>query len=164
MKRSTLAMLVGVLLALSAVPALGSSGLEGRWHRDNYGNSHEVLICNGSEGLVRCQYLQVPEPSLGILPTTSDTTRGVFRGNLVSVDDCPDYMTDACADAVVIAQGTAVYTSGISTDQTIAVHADGSMTYSWDTPGNFGSPFVCPWYDSYDRALSESPDCEFLGN
>jgi hypothetical protein len=164
MKRSAIAVLVGVLLLFVALPAFGASGLEGRWHRDNYGNSHEVLICNGSQIGVRCQYLQVPEPSLGILPTTSDTTRGMFEGVLVDAAACPAYMADACGEAVVIAQGTAKYTSGIITEQTIAVHADGSMTHSWDTPDFFGSPFVCPWYDSYDRALSESPHCEFIGS
>jgi hypothetical protein len=60
---------------------------------------------------------------------------------------------------VVIAQGTMFFSSGLVVDETIAVQGDGSMVLSWDRP----SPFHCPWFRSFDTALSEPFDCSFFG-
>jgi len=171
MRKSVLILSFALAVAMFAVPGAADDGagsdIGGRWHRDNFGNSHEVLICARSPIEVRCRYLQVPEPELGLLPTTSDTTRGHFRGSIVDASACPAHMSDACTanGVVAIARGTAVYTNGWEVAETIVTYDDGSMRLSWDEGWeNIGAvgPFSCPWWSTWEDALTNSPDCDGL--
>ena len=162
---------VVAMAALVAAPASGDSGLQGRWHRDNYGTNHEVLICNGSTSMVTCRFMAVPEPAPGppvesqLDGPASASAKGRFVGEIVA--SCPVYdsrWNSFCDEAVVIAQGDMTLRVP-GTDEpyvfqeTIAVHSDGSMMLSWDAPNPQGVPFYCPWYRSYQKALDEPNQC-----
>ena len=149
-----LAALIGAVLPVGS--AFGGSGLEGRWHRNNGDTEHEVLTCNGSKGHVVCHYNKVPEPAMD---WARDGITGKLVGHIVEAGECPAYMAGPCASAVVIAQGTMYFNTGLVVDETIAVQEDGSMVLSWD---NRPVPFHCPWYRSFDTALSEPAACSFF--
>ena len=151
MRRVLILFAIGALLVVSAcASSSGISNLQGQWHRNNYGAGHEILDCSGSTAQVLCEYTTDPE-----------SNSGTFAGAVVDAEACPSYMKELCTSAVVIAQGTAQFTTGIVTDETIAVQADGSMMLSFDTPDVLpGAPFMCPWFRSYETALQEPYDCQ----
>lgn len=132
------------------------SELAGEWHRNNNDRDHEALTCEVRDQDVSCFYTKIPEPELG---WGTDGVDGDFTGHLADETTCPTYLQDACRTAVVIAQGTMTFTSGVETIQTYAVQDDGSMILSWDTPGFFGSPFQCPWFRSFQTALEQPSAC-----
>lgn len=139
-----------------------AAGLGGEWHRDNYRRNHELLTCTATDVIVQCSYEQQPASDPDPRTELSDEVEGRFIGAFIDPSDCPVHMNGPCASAVEIAQGTATLTSGIQTEQTLALQGDGSMILSWDTPGFFGSPFHCPWYTSYETALAKPHDCTFF--
>jgi hypothetical protein len=141
----------------------GRAGLGGLWHRDNYGRNHEVLTCTATDFSLRCSYEQQPASGADDQSEQVDPAEGSFIGAFIDPQDCPAHMSGPCASAVEITQGTASFTSGIQTEQTITLQGDDSMILSWDTPGLYGSPFHCPWYATYEIALSRPHDCTFFG-
>ncbi len=54
------------------------------------------------------------------------------------------------------------FSSGVVTDQTLAVQPDGSLVLSWDTPrGDGNRVFHCPWYRTFDLAMMFDSECTF---
>jgi hypothetical protein len=147
------------LATAAALRGDDSSGLQGRWHRDNYGEGHEQLFCTGSTSTVQCRYL-----SRSLTDPTSVGT-GRFVGFLVDADACLPYMSDTCSSAIVIAQGREYFSfpqdgQELVVPVTMAVLPEGKLALSWDEhPSIPGGEFHCPWYRVYATALAMDHKC-----
>ncbi len=157
------AALLMAALALPLLAGAASATTVVTWHRLNVANNppeHERFSCVESDTW-RCRYDKLPDPKLGL---SWDQTRGTFSGSDTTADwVCPDWFpasTCDAADTVVSGVGTFVFpraSGGFSVDQQLLVSADGRMWIYWGD----GFQFVCPWYPTFDAALSNDSQCVF---
>lgn len=160
------AILTGALLLIApATPAgAASSATPLMWHRYNIyepiSPSHERLRCL-TDGQWRCQYDTVPEPTLGF---TNPSVKGTFVGTDVTDSwECPKahwFPNDICDSAARVISGTQSFVlpgSGelFTVDVVYIVTDDGTLWNYWV------DQFVCPWYPTFEQALTESAGCTF---
>ena len=137
-----------------------SLDLRGVWHRDNNGETHEMLICWGPEQTLECSFFGDVDASRAV--------RGSFFGSLQA--GCDVFDSEACDGAIAVMLGEMLLqapdgtTTGTVSEQ-IILNVDGSMTLVWvETDGGLSSapvPFHCPWYRTWSEALASPPDCVF---
>jgi hypothetical protein len=131
------------------------------WHRLSPGNppEHERFSCQAG-ATWSCRYDKLPEPQLGF---AWDSTRGTFHGAVTSGFECPGWFSpDACAAADTVVTGVGAFYfpragGSLSVHQQLLVSNDGRLWIYWSD--NF--QFVCPWYPTFDEALTSNPFCDF---
>ena len=150
--------------AVEAANAQGTLGPVGVWDRLNpdQGNptpEHEVLRCGGNAAW-HCIYDKHPEPLLDF-SQPPDATFGHFRGeDVTSGWNCPSWFGDNRCDATAFVVGGVMsyqYPDGSSLDlnQDLVLLDQGGeqvLYVYW-----VDHSFACPWYRSFDQALSANP-------
>jgi hypothetical protein len=156
-----------ILLPLMITPAgaAGSQTLVGRWHRLNPGtpSEHETLSCGGDQVLT-CRYSIQPEPLLNyVQPPYS--IYGIFTGQEHSSWAPPQWFTEEFPEVISVFGGEMeYYVNDTSPDlfvfaDLIVTESDGQeVLYLYWIDSPYGS-FACPWYRSFEAALSANPDC-----
>lgn len=142
----------------SATAGADNLGLQGQWHRDNYGQGQERLFCNVTGSTVKCRFIS---------PNTDSPPQiaiGAFIGSPTTT--CPAYLGEwdaFCSGASAVAQGTMTIRTADGTSlvfqETLATDTGGKMLLSWDDPGPQGTEFYCPWFRSYATTLAQSNQC-----
>ncbi len=137
-----------------------SPDIRGVWHRDNFGDTHEMLICWGPDEALECSFLADVE--------APRADRGLFVGSLQT--GCDVFDPEVCDDVLAVVQGEMSIRgpdgtkTGTVTEQ-IILNMDGSMTLVWvDTDEGLPDapvPFHCPWYRTWSDAQANPPDCAF---
>jgi hypothetical protein len=150
-------------LALSIVAAPVGATTPTTWHRLNIYNNppeHERFGCLEA-ATWRCGYDKLPNPKLGL---GWDQTKGTFTGvDTTASWVCPDWFPgDVCdsADTVISGVGSFVFpraSGGFSVDQQLLVSDDGRLWIYWGD----AFQFVCPWYPTFDAALTNDEQCVF---
>jgi hypothetical protein len=166
--RRIVALLAAVLLVVAfSAPAAGA-GISSTWHRSNYGNAHERLICTNSYGVWRCRYDTV----LGVQEELDSGSAGEFNGSDAPNEPgsvwCPDWAGDVCSHAEQFVVGAQSY-------QDLGPGHPGALT-EWEelilTDGDGLAPMymylvgpsitaVCPWYATWADAVANSYECFF---
>lgn len=142
-------------------PAQEPLDVRGVWHRDNNGESHEMLVCFGPDEALECAFFANTD--------ASPSGRGQFVGSLQG--GCDVFDTAACENAAAMVQGQMLMQDatgmviGTITEQ-IVLNEDGSMTLVWvdvgeDWSGGAPVPFHCPWYRTWSEAQANPSDCVF---
>lgn len=164
MRRVLSVLAAALLLAAVAAPA-ASAGRSFHWHRFNPGDpgQHERLICTGAD-IWSCRYDKLPENQLGL---DWNTQTGRFSGSATDIDQsnawCPEWVDDLCSshlDRIVVGSTTYSGPEGTVTwwEELILTDGDGvAPMYMFLVP--FG--VVCPWYETWDEAWTEDPQCVF---
>jgi len=166
---AALALVVGTsayLLPVQAVEAAnahGPPGLAGVWDRlnpdqENPTPEHEVLRCGGHEAWY-CIYDKHPEPLLGF-SQPPDATFGQFRGeDITSEWTCPAWFGARCEATALVASGVMRYHypdgSSLDVSQDLVLLEQGGEQVLYAYWVNYS--FACPWYRSFDQALSANP-------
>ena len=160
------ALLTGALLFIApATPAPAASTVTPLvWHRYNIyepiSPSHERLRCL-TDGQWRCQYDTLPEPTLGF---TNPNVRGTFVGTDVTDGwECPTanwFPDEICDSAVQVVSGLQTFVEpgrGLLFDVLVdyIVTDDGTL---WNY---FVDIVVCPWYPTFEQALTAPAGCTF---
>jgi hypothetical protein len=160
------AILTGALLLIApATPAAAAGSVTPMvWHRYNIyepiSPSHERLRCL-TDGQWRCLYDTVPEPTLGF---TNPLVKGTFIGTDITDSwECPEadwFPTDICDSAAQVVSGTQSFVFPgfgqlFAVDAVYIVTDDGTLWNYWV------DQFVCPWYPTFDEALTTSEGCTF---
>jgi hypothetical protein len=105
MRRILPVLVAGLLLAALAAPASGAA-TPSTWHRDNYGNGHERLICTSTSGVWQCR--------LDTMPNYPADVRNNDIGELTgSAQDgwCPEWAGDVCGHVQQIVVGALVFSA-----------------------------------------------------
>jgi hypothetical protein len=153
--------LAGAMLLTTATPA-AATVRPMRWHRYNIyeplGPSHERLRCLTNDQW-RCKYDTVPEPKLGF---SNPNVIGTFVGtDVTGTWECPDWFpADICASATRAISGVQTFIQPgqgelFSLDAVFIVTDDGAL---WDYFVDFA---VCPWYPTFEQALTSPAECIF---
>ena len=106
-----LAVLALLAPLLGAVAPPAQARVEPRtWHRHNVyepgSPSHERLRCL-TDGVWRCKYDTVPEPTLGF---SDPAVKATFVGTEVTGAECPDWFTtELCTSVVRVVVGTQTF-------------------------------------------------------
>jgi hypothetical protein len=141
-----------------------ASGSPQEWHRYNIyeplGPSHERLQCL-TDTQWRCKYDTVPEPDLGF---SNPNVIGTFVGtDVTGTWECPKghgFPADICDSATSVISGvqTFIQPGGErdSLDAVFIVTDDGAL---WDYFVGFA---VCPWYPTFEQALTSPAECKFI--
>ena len=155
--------MVGALCAAAALVLVGAatSTTSLQWHRVNIYDdppNHERWRCL-TDGEWRCLFDNLPEPTLGFFVSG---VRAVFTGTDVTGRwQCPSWFPGAvCGSAVRVVAGTAAVVlprhSGTFTGEAVFL-----VTASGDLWFYFVDDFVCPWYSTFDEALTSPAECTF---
>jgi hypothetical protein len=137
------------------------AGVRGVWHRDNFGDSHEMLVCVGPDDAIECAFFADSD--------VSPSGRGSFVGAVQ--DGCDVFDPKVCESAAAVVQGEVLLkdSTGIvigTVGEQIVLNVDGSMTLVWvdvgeDWSGEAPVPFHCPWYRTWTEAQANPPGCVF---
>ena len=162
MRRILPVIAAAALLVAFAAPA-SSAGIASTWHRDNYGNGHERLICTSTSGVWECRYDSMPN-----YPERGDRSNGIgsFTGSEQDAWWCPPWAQEVCDSVERHVVGATVYRQQGNppvTEWEELIFTDGSdglapMYMYLVGPGLEG---VCPWYPTWDEALENGHECFF---
>ena len=152
---------VSILALVAAMPAAAAVRPQ-QWHRYNIyetpSASHERLMCL-TDGQWRCKYDTVPEPKLGF---SNPNVIGTFVGtDVTGTWECPDWFpADICESATHVISGVQTFIEPgpgepDSLDAVFIVTDDGAL---WDYFVDFA---VCPWYPTFEQALTSPAECIF---
>jgi hypothetical protein len=159
---------IGGLLAGLLLLSLGSSGATAKdlseWHRLNPNGSqqtseHERLTCREGSTSWTCVYDKLPDPGYMWTGTT-----GRFAGrDVTSSWTCPEWFPiEACTGVVQVLRGTAVFLPDggrpFTVGQEYIVTRVGGQSVLYV---HWIDMFVCPWYRTFDEALSVNPTFQF---
>jgi hypothetical protein len=154
-RRLALTGAVAVGLAVSAPTIAASSGArQGQWHRNNYNQGEEQLVCREATPSWTCNY-QVPDGT------------GWFSGPNVSASwTCPEWFPSTiCDNVTAVYHGRAVYVpDGASPGPAAVVSQDYVITEVDGQPVlqlYWVDQFVCPWYRTFEEALAADYNCVF---
>ncbi len=138
-----------------------SSGVRGVWHRDNNGDSHEMLVCFGPDDAIECAFFADTD--------VSPSGRGSFFGSLQGA--CDVFDSAVCENPAAVVQGEMLIQDAAGVEigtvfEQIVLNEDGSMTLVWvdvgeDWSGGAPVPFHCPWYRTWTEARANPADCVF---
>lgn len=153
--------MVPVFVAALLVAAFaGSASAESTstWHRDNYGNGHERLVCTATSGVWTCRYDTLP-----ISQNDQGSAAGQFRGTLTPADDtwCPDWAAIVCQHATRYVVGATIYGQSATVWEEL-IFTDGNglaPMYMYLVGPAAAFPAVCPWYRTWTEALANSHEC-----
>jgi hypothetical protein len=155
------ALLGGTLLLLGAPAPAAASTTPLQWHRVNIYDdppNHERWSCL-IDGDWRCRYDQIPEPTLGF---SFNQFRAVFTGSDVTgAWECPGWFPgDICTSAATIVSGTSTvifprHGGTFTGDAEFILTDEGRLWFYWV------DQFVCPWYPTFDEALTLPAECVF---
>ena len=147
-----------MLVAVAAGPASARAS-SGEWHRNNYGNGHERLICREATPSWSCVYSNVPEPGL----SASDTAAHFTGPNVTDSWSCPTWLdASVCDNVIAVYRGVATYTS--SGNHPVTFRQEYVVT---DVGGQeilqqyFVDLFYCPWFRTWEEALAADYNCTF---
>jgi hypothetical protein len=166
LSRRIIGPLIAALLALIAAttPVSALPPQADTWHRlnpftDSGLPEHEQLQCLTNRQWV-CRYDKAPGEGFAF-----DRTIGMFHGRDVDVAawDCPDWFaTDVCEGATQVVAGTMNFSPAAGpafrvSQELIFTDGDGvaPLYVHWI---DFG--FACPWYGSFEDALSANPEVQ----
>lgn len=158
------AALAGAMLLITAAMPAAASVRPLEWHRYNIyeplAPSHERLRCLTNDQW-RCKYDTVPEPQLGF---SNPKEKATFIGtDVTGTWECPEadwFPSDICDSATRVISGVQTFTLPgegelFSVDAVYIVTDDGTLWNYWV------DQFVCPWYPTFEQALTSPPDCTF---
>jgi hypothetical protein len=148
------ALLLGALVGPAAGAATAST-----WHRDNYGNGHERLICTTTSGVWQCRYDTMPNYPAGFIGNGI----GEFTGSAADDAWCPDWAPAVCGHVQGYVVGATVYGRSQPVtiwEELIFTDGDGVAPMYMYLVGP-GYPAVCPWYQTWDEALANDYECDF---
>ncbi len=170
MRRIVPVLVAGLLVVAFAAPASASYTLT--WHRDNYGNEHQRLVCTITSGVWQCrQEVVVPSSQQGNQNQGNGTTgAALFRGSS-QVGDCPSWAADEYKDVCAHASssmvvGALTYNSPFTVweEMIFTDRSDGLAPMYVYLAGPLVPGFytaVCPWYPTWQEALTNPHDCFF---
>jgi hypothetical protein len=154
----TLAAAVAVGLAMSAPTVSATPGAApslGEWHRNNYNQGEEQLVCREASPSWTCSY-GVPD------------ALGWFSGrNVTDSWTCPGWFPSTiCDNVTAVYHGVAMYVpnGGAPSGPSFKVIQDYVIT---EVEGQavlqlyWVDRFVCPWYRTFEEALAADFNCVF---